>query len=270
MPLPASTTGATGTIHRRDLGNRALGMMVGVAAAVLVAWALALPALPSPLREPGAPLLQSMAIAGSLLLLVSVAFVAVKRTGRGGSPVTWFAAHVTCATLGTVLVVIHASGRLGRPPALLLVGLLALVVLGVWARLRLPARIASTFGTKRRAFAPGSAVVRARLAAVLAEKQALLAELDPDASEATFSVTPRHWLRRPRLARAYARLAATEARLMGQRASVGPAQAWWRALHIGVAALVVLGLLVHVATVTFFAGWVADGRAIHWWHLTAW
>ena len=42
--------------------------------------------------------------------------------------------------------------------------------------------------------------------------------------------------------------------------------------YVGAAATksVVLGLVIHVITVTFFAGYVADGGPITWWHLTAW
>jgi hypothetical protein len=32
----------------------------------------------------------------------------------------------------------------------------------------------------------------------------------------------------------------------------------------------VLGLVIHVVTVTFFAGYVAGGEPITWWHLRAW
>jgi hypothetical protein len=58
--------------------------------------------------------------------------------------------------------------------------------------------------------------------------------------------------------------------LVGTRASVGMEQAWWRPLHLALAYLFVLGLVIHVITVTFFAGYVADGAAITWWHLKAW
>ena len=34
--------------------------------------------------------------------------------------------------------------------------------------------------------------------------------------------------------------------------------------------LPVLGVLTHVVTVTFFAGYVAGGGPITWWHLTEW
>jgi len=36
------------------------------------------------------------------------------------------------------------------------------------------------------------------------------------------------------------------------------------------AALCVVGIIAHVITTVFFAGYVADGREIYWWHLTDW
>jgi uncharacterized protein YhhL (DUF1145 family) len=66
------------------------------------------------------------------------------------------------------------------------------------------------------------------------------------------------------------RLAREESRLLGVRRAVGPAQAWWRPLHMLIAWVFILGVLVHVVTVTFFAGYVADGGPVTWWHLTAW
>ena len=57
---------------------------------------------------------------------------------------------------------------------------------------------------------------------------------------------------------------------MGQRDSVVMAQAWWRPLHLLLSWLFVGGLLLHVVLVTFFAGWVADGGEVYWWHVTRW
>ena len=45
---------------------------------------------------------------------------------------------------------------------------------------------------------------------------------------------------------------------------------WWRRAHIALAWTFLVGIAVHVVTVTFFAGYVADGGPIHWWHVTAW
>jgi hypothetical protein len=29
-------------------------------------------------------------------------------------------------------------------------------------------------------------------------------------------------------------------------------------------------MIIHIIVVTFFAGYVADGGEIYWWHVTAW
>ncbi|MEZ5816485.1 MAG: hypothetical protein R3D44_05340 [Hyphomicrobiaceae bacterium] len=241
-------------------------MMLGF----LAAYFLVLPFLPPAMRAAGHPIVYLFGVAGSLLLLVAGAFVLVKRTGRGGSPVGWFMAHVGCGTLGFALVVIHTTGKLERPPALLLLNLLALMALGVWARVWGARRMADTFGTKLKGFGPANEATRTALKTILASKGELLARLDPEAREATFSVTLAHLLSKPSASLAYLRLVRAEESLMGVRQSVGPAQAWWRALHLALAAVFVGGLLIHVLLVTFFAGYVAGNRPIDWWHVTAW
>ena len=65
-------------------------------------------------------------------------------------------------------------------------------------------------------------------------------------------------------------LAREESRLLGTRGAVGMAQAWWRPLHIALAWIFALGVAIHVLAVTFFAGYVAGGKPITWWHLAAW
>ena len=142
--------------------------------------------------------------------------------------------------------------------------------LGLWARLRGARRLAAVFASKTQVFAEPDAAARERLRRLIEEKKVLLKDLEPGASEGTFSVTLHHVLRRPGLSRAYLRLAREESRLLGTRAAVGAAQAWWRPLHIALAWLFALGVLIHVLTVTFFAGYVAGGRPITWWHFASW
>ena len=72
----------------------------------------------------------------------------------------------------------------------------------------------------------------------------------------------------PLLALAYLRLVREEEALIGVRESVSRAQAWRCAVHLALAGLFVISLVVHVVTVTFFAGYVADGGEVYWWHLT--
>ncbi len=244
-----------------------IGLLASAAIVLVGYFVLVRPALPEPWRTPGSAPLYLTGVCGALLLLVSMVFVAMKRGGHGDSAPAWFIAHVVCATLGTVLVAIHSAGYLRRPPALLFLALLGLIVLGVWARVRLSARMAATFSTKMRGFAPVAHGNRPALAAVIERKRTLLAALDPAAREATFSPTLAHWLRAPVATVRYNRLAQEEMRMIGARASVGAEQAYWRPLHMALAALFVIGLLAHVVTVTFFAGYVAGGHPITWWHL---
>ena len=256
---------------RPDLSNRVLIASIAAAAAILVVYfALARPVLPEAWRTPGSPQLYFTGVAGAALLLVSMVFAVVKRTGGGGAAPAWFVAHVVCATVGLVLVVVHSGGHLRRPPALMFLALLGLVTLGVWARLQGARRMAATFATKQRSFQPATGDRRQELAGVIAKKKVLLTEIDPAAREGTFSLTPGHWIKHPRAALRYAKLVREENRLMGVRASVGLEQALWRPLHMALGYLFVLGIVIHVITVTFFAGYVAGGGPIGWWHLAAW
>lgn len=257
-------------MNRPDLSDRVLVIFaVGLVLGLAVYFA-ALPWLPRAFQLPGSAPLHLAGVAGSLMLLVSFAFVLAKRTGRGGSPVAWFSAHVIAACAGTVLVAIHSAGRLRYAPALVLLNILALLVLGVWARLRLSRRISATFASKHQSLLDPDAVIRERLADIIGEKEALLARLDAGAREGTFSLTLAHWLRAPSLALAYARLVRHESRLIGTREAVGSAQGYWRWIHIALAYLFVIGLLTHAATTIFFAGYVAGGEEIYWWHLAQW
>lgn len=255
---------------RKDLSDRRLLASSAAAIAAIVLWFLLRGALPEAWRVPGSPELYLTGVAGVILLLVPVVFVIAKRGGSGANPVNWFNAHVLCSLAGMVLIAIHSGGFLRRPPALLLLALLALAVLGVWARARGSRRIAATFASKAPAFRVPDAATRERLRELIVQKRVLLAQLDPRASEGTFSVNLPNFIRSPRLALAYRRLALEESRLLGTRAAVSAEQAWWRPLHMVLAWLFVLGVVIHVITVTFFAGYVADGGPITWWHITAW
>jgi len=255
---------------RRDIPDARLLQLTVAAIIAVMLWFVLRGALPEAWRMPGSAALYLTGVAGVLLLLVPVAFVIAKRGGSGANPVNWFNAHVVCSLAGMVLIAVHSGGFLRRPPALLLLVLLALAVLGVWARVRGSRRMAATFASKAPAFQVPDAATRERLRSLIAEKRKLLAELDPQANEGTFSVNLPHYIRTPRLALAYRRLAREESLLLGTRRAVSAQQAWWRPLHMALAWLFVLGVLIHVLTVTFFAGYVADGGPITWWHLKAW
>ena len=255
---------------RPDLSDAKLVALLAAAALAIVGWFAFRAWLPEAWRSPGSAELYLTGVAGVALLLVPVAFSLAKRGGRSRDPRGWFNAHVVCSTLGMVLIAAHSGGFLRRPPALLLLALLALAALGAWARIAGSRRMAATFASRLPTLPVPEAATRERLKAILAEKRRLLAELAPQAREGTFSVTLPLLLAQPRRALAYRRLAREEARLIGTRASLPRAQAWWRPLHLALAWLFVVGVLVHVVTVTFFAGYIADYGPIHWWHLKAW
>jgi len=256
-------------MQRQDISDKHLLRVTFGLLAALAAWFLLRPWLPEPWRTPGSRELYLTGAAGALLLLVPAAFALAKRSASP-DPRSWFKAHVYASLLGTLLVAIHSAGLLRRPPALLLLALVALAALGVWARVRGARLMAATFASKTHVFAPPGAGARARLGALIEEKSRLLARLDPSANEGTFSVTLPHLIKRPRLALAYRRLEREESRLVGAREALSRAQAWWRPLHLLLAWAFVLGVLIHVVTVTFFAGYVAGGGPITWWHLADW
>jgi hypothetical protein len=257
-------------VQRPDIHDTRLLQLTAAVIVATISWFLLRGLLPEAWRTPGSPELYLTGVAGVLLLLVPVAFVIAKRGGSGANPVNWFNAHVFCSLAGMVLIAIHSGGFLRRPPAFLLLALLALAALGIWARVYGSRRIAATFASKAPAFRVPDAATRERLRALISEKRALLAQLDPQANEGTFSVNLPHFIRSPRLALAYRRLAREESLLLGSRAAVSAQQAWWRPLHMALAWIFVLGVVIHVITVTFFAGYVADGGPITWWHIKAW
>ena len=156
------------------------------------------------------------------------------------------------------------GGHLSRPPALLWLAAVGLVALGAYGRLLSGQFVHAQFLSNPFAFLPARPAESVPIGALVAEKQALLARLEPGAHEAVFALAPHHWLRRPLLSARYARLAWREERLV--RAHVDRArgphellQRWWRMLLIVLAFAVLFGLLAHVLTVTFFAGYAAEG-----------
>lgn len=262
---PASAAEPTA---RGDLPPRALR-----AVGLLLAGGLVLAALSATLPEraaPGTALRQSLAVAGTLLLLVPLAFSLVKRSGYARRTPAWFSGHVLASALGGVLVSAHAlAGDLISPPGLVWLALLTLLVQGLAARLLLSRHIAALFAARIGSFHEADDERRERLRRVIDAKRALLPALAPTADEALFSPDLRHALRHPWLTWRYARLAAREAQLVGRR-EAGLILAFWRRTHIALALLFLLGVMGHVVLVLFFAGYVAGDGPVDWWHVTAW
>lgn len=263
-----SASAAGEATPRRDLPPRALRLVAALLAAGLAAAVLS--ALPVEGAAPGTPLRQALAIGGTVLLLVPVAFSLVKRSGHAHRTPAWFSAHVLASAAGAVLVTAHAAaGSLLSPPGLVWLALLALLAQGLAARILLSRRLSALFASRIDSFREADTGLRERLRAVIEAKRALLPALDPQADEALFSPDLRHALRHPWLTWRYTRLAAQEARLVGRR-EAGLVLAFWRRTHIALAALFVAGVLAHVGLVLFFAGYVAGDGPVDWWHVTAW
>ena len=255
---------------RPVLRKHALLALVAGTAGLTALFFIVRPVLPAAWSTPGSPELYLAGVLGAALCLTPFGFSIAKRAGRVDSPPAWFIAHVVAATAGVALLLVHSGLHVGRPPALLLAGGLFLVVQGAWARVRLAHHVAGVFGGRYAAIIGTGNVDKERLRALIDAKTALLARLDREADEALFSPALSHWCRHPWLSLRYVRLAKAESVLVGRHGDVSPVLAHWRALHIAVAFLFLAGLIVHVVTVTFFAGYVADGGPIDWWHLTAW
>lgn len=263
-----SVDGAGRAHPRRDLSPRVLRSVAALSGVGLLLALLSGIVIPG--TAPGNAIHQAMAGLGTLLLLVPVAFSLVKRSGHAWRTPAWFSAHVLASVAGAILVTAHASaGNMLSPPGLVWIVLIALVVQGLAARSLLPRRTSALFASRVDSFNEPDPELRERLRTVIDAKRGLLAVLDPAADEALFSPDLRHALRHPWMTLRYARLAAREARLVGRRRA-GLVLAFWRRTHIALAVLLVLGVGIHVVLVLFFAGYVARGDAVDWWHITAW
>ncbi len=235
--------------------------------AVVLAYTLA-NVLPGELSQPGSPLMQSLAIVGTILLIITFYGVLSKRFGlpsRFGTVI-----HIISGSLGTILVTLHSAGNIYSTPGSLIFLLFMVIFLGGWLRVVMPENFSMTFGTKLRGFAPLDEGKKQKLKEIISSKEILLSEVEPSAHEGLFSLTFRHWIRSPLLAYNYRKLEKLEEEIMGKRASVEPAQAYCRQLHQALSWLLLIGVAVHVITVTFFANYVADGRSIYWWHIKDW
>ncbi len=256
------------SLRRADLSNHSillllLGLLILVVMLML-----------SPQRQPPASNLgQAAGIAGSLLLLGPLLFSIVKRGESALSPPLWFVIHVLSAWAGCFFIAIHvAAGNWLSPPGLVLLFLVLLILQGSFMRTVGTRGYSQLFArnTKDGGFSVGNRPDRDRIRALIDKKTRLLDRLDPAAQEGLFSPALRHWVRHPYLSLQYQLLAEEESMLVGGRISAPFVLRWARRWHLLIATLFFIGLLVHVITVLFFAGYVADGGDITWWHITAW
>ena len=228
--------------------------------------------------RPGSPVGQSLGIAAALVLLSALYYLPVRRSddGRWSIPAAQ-ALHGLGGTLGAALAILHSHAALREWSTLVLLAVVGLLATGIYGRVVAPLRVGEAFG---RGAIPYSAAPRRHTATtnadgLLTEKRRLLSALAPGAREGEFVLRWHHWTRSPRKAWRYHRLTIAERRALARNplsadAELSPLERGWRRLHLALAALFIVGLLAHVVTTVFFAGYVADGRDVYWWHLTQW
>lgn len=253
---------------RPDLSNHAILILL-----ILVTIALIIALSPFMPKQPGSPIAQWAAAIGVTALLAPMFFSLLKRSGLSASPPFWFVAHVLSACIGVYFVLFHAAnGNWLSPPGAVLILMLFLIIQGGFLRISVSARFSHLFARNSIAsgFAKPALLDRKKLQVLIEYKQVVLAQLDPNASEALFSPNLKHWLTHPLLSLRYQSLISMEADMVGARQSAGWLMAWSRRLHMLAATLFFLGLISHVVVVLFFAGYAAGGEEIDWWYITAW
>ena len=252
----------------QDLSNFYLTTIVCGAVTISLITLIAVDFLPVGLRQPGSPVLQSAAIIGSILLILSFLAILAKRFGKSGK--SGFKAHVWLANIGFILIIAHSGLAVLSIPGILLILLLIIAVVGIYGRLVLSRKMENTFGTKRTGFSVPDATIRNELKHLIAYKRRLLKKIDPSANEAFFSIQAKNWIKTPILAFRYNQAVAKEAGLLETRKSVPFIQAYYRSIHRFLSTAFLLGLIIHIVTTIFFAGYVAEDRHIYWWHITKW
>ena len=255
---------------RPDLPNSLIALMAGSVFTVCVAYLLLVGHLPQAWTLVGAPVPYSAGVLGTTLMMAPYLFSIGKRSGLLSSPPGWFVTHVFTSFLGFVLLVVHSTGKFDQMPALLLALGAILLLQGSWSRIVIARTISTTFGSRPQAFVHDLPIDRKALASLIKEKRELLRALDSSATEALFSPNLKHWFFAPLKAWRYTRLANREHKMVTAHSPAPRAQRYWRIVHISAAYLFLVGIILHVVLVTFFAGYVAEGEEIHWWHIADW
>ncbi|MGI5836149.1 MAG: hypothetical protein ACOX87_06625 [Chloroflexota bacterium] len=249
-----------------------VGLLVVLMLAVVVSYPLLFGEQGFGIR-PGDTVGHLLGIAGGLLMAVGLAYPLVKRT-HFFKPIRswWHQWHLLLGLLGAFLALLHTAGRLGKAPTLVLLASLGLLALGAYGRLLAGRLIHANFAADFNVFLPNDATGNPQHLLLIKEKAKLVAFLEPEAREGTFSLTLRHWIRHPLASAAFAWLALQEERLMLERRKLPNSlvllfQRYWRLLHLVLVALMGLGILAHAGMVIFFAGYIADGVEPYWWYI---
>jgi hypothetical protein len=223
--------------------------------------------------RPGAPVGQTLGFIAGILMVASLLYLPAKRGDALAMPNRRLVlVHVLVGSVGAALALAHSRLVVTRPPILVLVAFLGLLGTGLYGRIVASQRMGSTFGRGGHPFRPGGRHPD-ELRVFVERKEALLARFDPGSREATFALSLRHWARHPLLATRYYALSLVERQRMrelaaaGYRERMGVLERLWRVGHLVLAWLAILGLVAHVVTTLFFAGFAAGGREVYWWHV---
>ncbi len=190
-------------------------------------------------------------VAAAMCLLAPVAYSLLKRSAADVQPRLWFSIHVTGSLIGACLAIIHSGGQLLSPPGVLLVLLVATMILGGWIRLTGSTGFAHRMGARPNAFIARNSQNRQTLRELIDAKIDLLGRLEPAASEALFSPQLKHWLDKPLMSARYLRLMEKERQMSGARVDAGALVAWSRRIHMGLGALFVAGLAIHIGVALY-------------------
>jgi hypothetical protein len=194
----------------------------------------------------------------------------VKRSGLTKSPPHWFAIHVVASMIGSIFISAHVfAGNIFSIPGILYLLLIFIICQGIYSRVHISKSFSDQFGSREDSFYI-STKTKYQIKTLINEKVSVLKRLDADADEALFSPNLRHALRHPFLTFKYTILTSRESRLVGARIRAGNILSLWRPLHILIAIIFILGSIIHMITVIFFAGYVAGDDVIYWWHLASW
>lgn len=151
------------SLSRPDLPNHRLRVVLLALVAAIAAYLMIKPGLGPDWQRPGTAVLQSLAIAGTLLLVAPFVFSLGKRGGISAVPNRLFILHVTASILGVVLVSIHASASFDDPLVTLIAALGLLILTGTVGRLYANRVFAASFAMKPTAFTPYDKTTKAAL-----------------------------------------------------------------------------------------------------------
>ena len=251
-----------------SIHDRLLTYLISFAFLSLILYFSFLRYLSSMWHMPGSPVLYSFGVVGSLFLSVSIVFLFLKRTSVSRKPVFWFNCHVVTAVIGSVLVTIHSSGYVRYAPALLLLALLALTLLGIYARFYISKKNAKIFASKIQIFHNLNADDKEKIKIIIEKKEKLLFSIEPCSTEGTFSLNLKHWFKHPIFSIQFYSLVRKENSYIRKNFEHSFLIRFWRSIHIALSVVFFLGLIAHIVVVTFFAAYVSDSSDIYWWHIS--